>query len=354
MNQLKPLSTAIATAGALIVLPAVAVGQASGTYTVSGDEVAIYNLAGLVELVPGSGSDVEVTIDAGGADAGELMVETGPVAGRSTLRVIYPSDRIVYSEMYRRSRTEVRVREDGTFGDGDRRGRGDRVSIRGSGNGLEAHADLTIAVPRGRAVSVYLGVGEVRAENVEGDLDIDVSSAPVRTSSTTGRLNIDTGSGSVEVRGATGPVSIDTGSGSVDVFGVRGDVLHVDTGSGGVDGGDIQVRDLNIDTGSGGIDLAEVTMTDGVLDTGSGGVRLELLTDVNDLDIDTGSGGVTVVFPANLGAGLDLDTGSGSIDFDVPITVARLGRRSLRGQIGDGQGMIRIETGSGSIRFIER
>lgn len=355
MREWKPLASALATALAITTLPAAGVAQASGTYTLSGDDVAVYNLAGIVRIVAGSGADVQVAINGGGADADRLEVETGPVLGRASLRVLYPGDRIVYPELHRGSRTQMRVRDDGTFGDrNDRGGRGSRITIAGSGSGLEAWADLTVSVPRGRAVSLYLGVGEVTAENVEGDLLIDVSSAPVRTTRTVGRLSIDTGSGSVEVRGATGPTSIDTGSGSVDVFAVRGDVLTVDTGSGGVDGGDIQVRELHIDTGSGGIDIADAAFTDGLLDTGSGGVRLELTSDVNDLSIDTGSGGVTIVFPAELGAGLDLDTGSGGIDFDVPIRVSRFGRRSLQGEIGDGRGMIRIETGSGSIRFVER
>ena len=44
---------------------------------VSGRNVAIYNLAGHVEIVRGNGSDVMVRIERGGADASELRVETG-------------------------------------------------------------------------------------------------------------------------------------------------------------------------------------------------------------------------------------------------------------------------------------
>jgi DUF4097 and DUF4098 domain-containing protein YvlB len=297
---------------------------------------------------------VQVEIQAEGADAGDLEVETGRIRSTETLRVIYPDDRIVYRDLGRGSRSDFRVRDDGTFfGDeGSRRGR--RVTISGSGRGMEAWADITVSVPSGKRVAVYLGVGEVDVTNVDGNILVDVASAPVTASGTRGVLTIDTGSGSVEVRDAEGDVEVDTGSGSVDVSDIRGDRLLVDTGSGGVEGSDIDVRSLNIDTGSGRIDVRRLASSDVLLDTGSGSVRVELLTDVDELVIDTGSGSVTVSIPEGLGAEIDVETSSGGIDFDMPVTVTRFGRSSLQGRIGDGRGRIHIDTGSGSVRLISR
>src|SRR5262245_41726187 len=86
-------------------------------FTLEGDEVAIYNLAGQVRVEPGSGHAVVVEVDRGGADGSELRVETGPARGAQTLRVIYPSSRVVYPAMGRgRSRCELDVAPDGTFG----------------------------------------------------------------------------------------------------------------------------------------------------------------------------------------------------------------------------------------------
>ena len=87
---------------------------------------------------------------AGGDDASRLSVEVGEVRGRMALRVMYPSDEIVY-DMENRGRynTQVRVRDDGTFGGGNG---GDRVRIRSSGSGMEAHADLRIEIPAGADV----------------------------------------------------------------------------------------------------------------------------------------------------------------------------------------------------------
>ncbi len=57
-----------------------------------------------------------------------------------------------------------------------------------------------------------------------------------------------------------------------------------------------------------------------------------------------------VRLPAELGAEVDIETGSGGIDMDFPIMVTRQSRDELRGRIGDGQGRIVIDTGSGSVR----
>lgn len=346
-------AAAVAFTVASTAHPAPLSAQATGTFQVSGDRVEIYNLAGIVLIQQGSGSAVVVDIDAGGADAGQLDVEIGPIGRAEALRVYYPSDRIVYPDMSRGSRTQIRVRPDGTFFGNGSRG-GDRVTISGSGRGLEAYADMTISVPAGKAVSVFLGVGEVEARNVNGSLLIDVASAPVTSRDTRGELSIDTGSGSVDVTNAGGDVSIDTGSGSVRVSGVTGGSLLVDTGSGGVTGGDVDVREMNIDTGSGRISLDRVTSPRVRLDTGSGSVSVDLTVDVEDLYIDTGSGSVTVTIPDNLGADLAIETGSGGIDFEMPITVRRFSRSELYGTVGDGRGRIRVDTGSGSVRFLRR
>jgi hypothetical protein len=346
-------AAAVASALTAVAIPSSLEAQASGTFRVQGDRVEIYNIAGVVQVQSGSGSAVVVEVDAGGADADALSVETGTIGRAETLRVIYPDDRIVYPELRGRGRTQFRVRSDGTFF-GRSNNRGDRITVTGSGGGLEAYADLTISVPQGKSVGVFLGVGEVTVSNVDGDLLIDVASAPVTAQDTRGALSIDTGSGRVNVDNADGDVSIDTGSGSVEVTGVTGSSLLVDTGSGRVQGSDIDVDELNVDTGSGGITLDRVTSSMVQLDTGSGGVDLDLMIDVELLDIDTGSGGVTVTIPDDLGAELNIETGSGGIDFEMPVTVRRFNRRALYGTVGDGRGTIRVDTGSGSVRFVRR
>jgi hypothetical protein len=318
---------------------------------VSGDDVAIYDLAGRVEIVRGGGPDVVVRIERGGDDAASLRVETGDLEGRPTLRIIFPDDEIVYPEMGRGSNTTVSVREDGTFGDGGRRD-GDRVRVRGSGSGLEAWADLVIEVPPGRTVSTYVAVGVMDASGVSGNLRLDTGMGRVTARDITGALDIESGSGRVVVEGVEGSLRLDTGSGSVEVSEVRGDQVQIDTGSGGVTALAIETPRLRIDTGSGSVELGEISSTDVVVDTGSGRVDIELLTDVDRLVLDTGSGSVVVRVPADIGAMVEIDTGSGGIDLDFPLEVSSVRRDRVQGRLGDGDGTVRIDTGSGSVRIL--
>lgn len=320
---------------------------------VAGSEVAIYNIAGQVQIVRGSGSEVVVRIDRGGADARELSIERGEIGGRETLRIIYPDDEIVYREMGRGSNTNISVRSDGTFGDGGRRmRRGDRVRVSGGGSGLEAWADLVVEVPADTRFAMYLAVGEIDARDLDGDIELDTGSGAVTVTDVTGSLEVDTGSGRVAVRGVRGDLGVDTGSGRIEVSDVTGDVVVLDTGSGSIVAEDIDARLLEVDTGSGSISLEGIRSRDVVLDTGSGGIEIELLTDVDRLEIDTGSGSVTVRAPADLGGMVEIDTGSGGIDLDFPLEVRSVRRDHVEGRIGDGRGRIEIDTGSGSVRLI--
>lgn len=349
--------TWLAAAGAAFVLtstvgsgrPATATAGTQETFRVPGDRVAIYNLAGRVEVRGGEGSEVSVAVRRGGADADRLRVERGPVEGFETLRVLYPDDRIVYRQGGWRGSSSLRVRENGTFYDDGRGGR--KVTVAADGRGLEAHADLSVTIPPGKSVGVYLAVGEVTVTNVDGELRVDVGSADVSANGTRGSLIVDTGSGDVSVLDVEGDLLADTGSGSVEARGVRGEDVALDTGSGDVRGSRITATRLVVDTGSGDVELSEVRATELRVDTGSGSVTVALADDAEFVEVDTGSGSVELMLPDSFGATVEVETGSGGIEFDVPVQVHRVGRSHLEGSIGDGRGQLRVDTGSGSVRL---
>ena len=337
-----------------------------------GSEVAVYNLAGRMEIVRGESPDVVVRISRGGDDAGGLRVETGEIRGRQTLRVVYPGEEIVYPEIGRRARTKLRVRADGTFSDGGRGGR--RVTIRGSGDGIEAWADLVIELPAGQRAAAYLGGGAVDARGVRGHLEIrtgagavtaadmagalaiDTGSGRVRVSAMTGDLSVDTGSGSIHVEnlGASEKVELDTGSGGIKIENLKGGgEVDLDTGSGSVSVRSLQASRLLVDTGSGNVDLEGVAAPEIEVDTGAGSVEVELLSDVDALKVDTGAGSVTVSVPAGLGATVEIDSGSGGIDVeDLTMEVRSVQWDHVSGRIGDGLGEIAIDTGAGRVRLV--
>src|SRR5262245_15129092 len=214
-------------AGTFLVTPAAA---QTSRHVLKGDSVAVYNLVGELRVEPGSGSDVVVEVRRAGDDADKLEIQSGPLRGRETLRIIYPDDVIVMPDWGRGWNTTLRVRDDGTFGDeGDfehRRGygrEGHEVRITGrSRSGLEAYADLRVTVPKGKTISLNLGVGKAFVSNVEGNIRVSVASADVAADRTRGTLRIATGSGNVDLRTASGDVGLETGSGDITAAGIDG------------------------------------------------------------------------------------------------------------------------------------
>ena len=356
-------------------------------FSLAGNRVAVFNLAGEVRVERGTGSSVVVEVLRGGDDSDELTVRTGELSDWRTLRVIYPSNRIVYPRLGRRSRSNFNVNDDGTFGGAILHatldetgfheakhfsmsiGRGD-VRVSGNGSGLEAWADLRVLVPAGQTVAVHLGVGKVNIANVNGEIRVDARSGSVSATSVDGAMLLNTGSGSVTVDGArghlrvstgsggvraanveNGTVILGTGSGSIEAFNINSIATSMHTGSGSIRIEDVTAPEFKLNTGSGGITARAVSARDLSLGTGSGSITLELTSDVRNARLDTGSGSVTLAVPHNLGAELIVDTGSGGISSDLPIQITQQKRSHLRGRLGDGNGRIEIDTGSGGVRL---
>ncbi|HTC23805.1 MAG TPA: DUF4097 family beta strand repeat-containing protein [Gemmatimonadales bacterium] len=335
--------------------------QAAGRHSLQGSEVAVYDLIGTVQIDAGGGDAVVVQVTPDGADAAQLKVAEGNLGGRPTLRVVYPGDRFQYPKMDRGS-TEVRVRDDGTFGDhghhhhdddDDIDSDGRRVRISSSGGGLSAWADLKLSVPAGHVVILHLAVGQVTATNVDGQLRLSTVSAPITVTGTKGSLMARVGAGDVRVSGMEGDIEAETGSGNVELTRARGHAVTIETGSGTVTASTVEAEHLSVETGSGDVKISGAKAPRVGLETGSGTVTVELTGQLDRLDIETGSGDVAITAPANLGAELAMDTGSGDISTDFPLTVTRTARDHLRGTVGDGKGRITVETGSGGVRLLK-
>ncbi len=349
----QPRSTSSILAAAVVALAVSAPSLAAqDRHVLTGSAATIWNLAGEVRLVAGSGSDVVVEVTRGGKDGGQLDV----VASGGSLRIRYPDEDIVYrpgGERRGNSSTTLRVREDGTF-DGSWDGRGRRVRIRTNGSGTEAHADLRIHVPAGRRVEVHLALGEALVENVNGDIRLELHAASVRATGTKGQLSVDAGSGSVRVDSGEGELDVDTGSGSTYVNGFTGRSIVVDAGSGSVEIRRATVERVSVDVGSGTVRLEGVGSDDVSVDTGSGSVELALTKVPRGTEVDTGSGSVRVELPADANIDVDIETGSGGISSDFAVTMDQVRRNELRGRIGQGGGRLVVSTGSGGVRLLRQ
>jgi hypothetical protein len=345
--------TTWAVRGIPVVAALLLAGPAAGQrFTLSGERVALHNLAGEVRVEAGSGSAVVVEVTRGGSGAGSVRAERASVDGYDAVRVVFPDSRIVYPRMGRGSNSTFQVRTDGTFGGGWRSGDSRRVTVSGSGSGTEAWADARVLVPRGRTVRIYQGVGRVTVANVDGQIQVRTAAAPVSTSATSGSLDVEVGSGSVQVDDARGGVRVESGSGSVRLANVRGPEVRVETGSGGVSGTAITAERVQVEVGSGGVQLSGVGAGDVDVESGSGSVRLGLTRNASRVRVETGSGGVTLGVPESFGAELAVDTGSGGIRVDLPVTERSSRRGQLRGRLGDGRGSVRIDTGSGGVSIV--
>jgi lia operon protein LiaG len=360
-NMIKPFLFRAATAAALTAVATHAASAQTERKSLAGSSIAVYDLVGHISVEQGTGSDVVVEVTRGGHDAKKLTLEVREVRGRNTLCVRFPDDDIIYPDLGRWSSSDFRIGNDCTWGGDDRDDRnnrddrgwgGHRIRVKGGGSGTEAWADLKILVPAGKDFAVFLGVGELGANHVNADLRLSASSGRVTVRDVKGNLVASTGSGGVDVRGANGDdVRISSGSGGITVNEVSGKRLKVETGSGGVTGGGLTSEDLEIGSGSGSIRVDDARAPRAHLSSGSGGIRVGFASPVKSLDATTGSGGVTVTLPGAVNADVDVETGSGGIDSDFPVTVNRMERNRLRGQIGDGSGHIRIRSGSGSVHL---
>ncbi|MGV3709454.1 MAG: DUF4097 family beta strand repeat-containing protein [Gemmatimonas sp.] len=342
-----------------VYAPSNASAQGSDRVTLKGRSVALYNLVGRLN-VTGGGSSVVATVTRRGSDAGRLTVETHSIGGYEALVVKYPGDRVtIPGSRNRRSRTELRVRDDGSFGNiynaSGRRtsgyNEGRRVRIGDEGGGLEAAADIDMQIPNGTSVRLHLAVGSVDVKNVDGDIAVDASGAEIVVSDAKGKLTLDTGSGGASLTNVSGFITLDTGSGEVTARNLSGDVLNIDSGSGGVTIEGCRCSAVTVETGSGTLRVTDMTARTLSLDTGSGDVVLDMRNNPETIIIDSGSGDVTMTLPADFSATVAIDTGSGEISSDFPITLTSKSRDEMRGRIGRGDTRLRIDTGSGDVRL---
>jgi len=329
-----------------LLLAAPALAGFTEEFSFDASTLTVGNLIGQVQVEGHSGSDFEVVVEVDGDDAERDLIRFERNEGRDAeLFLVFPVEehqRYVYPAIGR-GRTQIRLRHhdgrksnwlDALLGGG----RGEKIEVRGGGRGLEMWADVTIRVPAGKELVVFHGVGEAEAQDVDGDLTLDVSS------------------GSVLARGIQGHTLLDTGSGHVELMDCKADLITVDTGSGHVRLDAVDCLELAVDTGSGGVDGRNVATDRAMVDTGSGSVDLDLVR-MGDgpYEIDTGSGGITFEMPEDASAEVMAECSSGRVSVDVRDAVMHHQRRDeAEFEVGNGDARVTLSTGSGGIRVRQR
>ncbi len=378
------LAFSLAAAPAMAQIKTRAVRQAFPAGTT---ELRLANLAGKIELVRGEGNQVVVdaTVHADGDSARETdkllqnmkWVKAQDREGREEWALSYPVkeyDGFAYPRTGAKGDDDVDLPWflswiEKSAGSTHTNYRGERVRIYGEkkSDAPVLYANLRIAVPAGSNLVVRNIVGAVKSGQLAGTLTIDTGSGRVDVAAHEGRLTVDTGSGDVTVGSARGETSIDTGSGDVVVRRLIGNGL-VDTGSGDVTVEQVSAGKLSIDTGSGDVIVRDGAASRILADTGSGEVSI-LGVELEELEADTGSGDVIVRSSLAKATRISADTGSGDVEihggpnaaFDIASThgsgqlrvgyddanLRRSGKKVIGAKRGNGQTVIRVETGSG-------
>lgn len=187
---------------------------------------------------------------------------------------------------------------------------------------------------------VRIGVRRENMHNISIDYEVQ---APVDT-----YLKASSGSGEITDDGVGDNVKLSTGSGSIHATGLHGG-FSVDTGSGNIYAEQIGDGDVKAETGSGSIELRNLH---GGLhaQTGSGSIKVagtpaapwKLGTGSGSIELSTGDAGMTI----------DAETGSGSVHTDREMTTqGTQNRHHVSGKINGGGPLVKLETGSGSIRI---
>jgi hypothetical protein len=188
-----------------------------------------------------------------------------------------------------------------------------------------------IEVPRDTRVDASSGSGAQTVRGVSG---------PVRASAGSGALTLSDIGGDVEAR---------TGSGSIDANGVAG-AFRAEAGSGSIRLEQTAAGDVSVSTGSGSSELGGI---EGALRVraGSGSITVNGRQG-GPWELDAGSGSVRLDLPDDAAFELDAHARSGGIYTDHPVTVRnRLDESRLSGTVRGGGPLLRVRTGSGSIRI---
>lgn len=161
-------------------------------------------------------------------------------------------------------------------------------------------------------------------------------------------LMANSGSGDLRIQSVGKNAKLSTGSGSIEADGLRGNV-SLETGSGDIKAQLMESGDVKAGTGSGSIHLAGVQSALKA-ETGSGDIEVQGRPGSN-WKVGTGSGSISLN-TGNASFTIDASTGSGSIKSDIPLAMeGSLSRHHVTAKANGGGPLVRIETGSGSIRI---
>jgi len=178
-----------------------------------------------------------------------------------------------------------------------------------------------VQVPRELKLNARTRDGSISVANVNGTIELRSGDGSIKGEAISGDLNARTDDGSMRIVDVNGRVAVHSGDGSIHLEG--------------------KVNDLNAQTGDGSIEIEA--------DDGSGMK--------SDWEVTTGDGSITLRLPRDFSADIDAESRDGRVESGfagIEPDKRDDDRGTMRGRIGNGGRTVRLRTGDGSIRVLNR
>ncbi|MBN1361967.1 MAG: DUF4097 family beta strand repeat protein [Sedimentisphaerales bacterium] len=208
----------------------------------------------------------------------------------------------------------------------------------------------------GSEIALHSGSGSIHTANLEGQTRIDSSYGSITCDGFSGGdLTVRSGSGSIAISGATfAACEVDSSYGAVTGSHLKGDTIKYHSGSGSVAIAESDAARIELSASYGRIDGRQITTRELEAHSGSGSVEIVCTPACpSDLTASVRSsyGSVTLTAPPSFAGRVTLSTSYGSVESDLPVTITgRIGdKKKIEGTVGQGNGALRLESGSGSV-----
>jgi hypothetical protein len=195
----------------------------------------------------------------------------------------------------------------------------------------EINSYLRIKIPDGKDVEVKSSSADIEVSELTVNLYVWASSTDVRMRDTDGEVSFDLSSGDVDIIRHKGEVNVKGNSSDLDFEAIEGEIdIRTSSGDGSLNG--VKGSAVRAQSSSGDIRLKELTSKEG------------------DFDIESSSGDVTLEVTDDFEGSISLKSNSGSVNSRLSGEIESLSESRLRGNVGNGNGRLRVSTVSGDIR----
>ena len=205
---------------------------------------------------------------------------------------------------------------------------------------------VRIEAPSPKVTREVFGIGNVSSPSVSFvvhvpehlKLDATTKDGSITVANVNGAVTLRSGDGSIQGEGITGNLNARTEDGSMRIVRANGSVV-AESGDGSIriDG---KVESLRARTDDGSIDV----------DAAEGTAMKE------DWEVSTGDGSITLRVPKGFTADVDGESRDGGVESNMDGVESHddNGRGTLRGKIGSGGHVLKLRSGDGSIRLLNR